>query len=523
MSETASPESQAALASPEYFDPRTTEVLDLAIRLTSIPGVSIPDSKLDLPRINQTLDIARGYATQHGLSVVEMPADEEHPFPYLMVSFNQEESSTIGRSKIALVGHIDVVGAQDSAQFEPKIEGDMLIGRGAADMKTVVATQLVWMAEQQMQPGPKPPVVLMISCTEENGSTKPNGTQHAIAHLRDEFGVEIELAIVGERTGEMESMGKPKVGPICDANRGWRWYRSEGDGSINGSAAFDDIAYYVNDARVTARDANKNIGSPRTEAQKNWRTGLVNSFVQIGADPELAELPNYTVIRITKVGEAKHAAAITPDQSTLIEEFDDIYDDARTAFKGDNVKIEGVNIGQDGNFNTVTGGGEMRLVVIDSDTEAFIEALKAKGYQVETQEVDSSSRPASIAKPVFGFDVREIPEHTSEINIWIDETRASLAAIGFDFVAVNEGDGWVCPEENDHLARLRAAYEEVIGSPSPALGKLHGNDGRFFEGKAIVFGQTGISPHGPKEAHYIPSILPYLQILDRFAASYAAA
>ena len=35
----------------------------------------------------------------------------------------------------------------DDSQFSPRIEGDYLWGRGAADMKTVVATNLVWMKD----------------------------------------------------------------------------------------------------------------------------------------------------------------------------------------------------------------------------------------------------------------------------------------------------------------------------------------------------------------------------------------
>lgn len=532
MSEATAPETQPALASPESFDPRTQEVLDLSMKLIRVPGVSIPESQLDMPRINETLEVAREFAERSGLSVIEMPADAEHPFPFLVVSFNDDGASTVGRSKVALVGHIDVVGAQSPEQFNPKIEGDMLVGRGAADMKTVVATQLVWMAEQQKKPGAKPPVAVMISCTEENGSTRPNGAQHAIDFLQEQFGTQFELAIVGERTGEMESMGTPQdppqVGPICDANRGWRWYRGEGDGRKNGSKALGFIADAVREGRSLAANGNADASSDRMKVQKNWRTGFVSSFAQIGADPELAAVGPNQVYRISKTGEAKHAAAMTPDSPTLVEEFEKIHRLAAARFGEEKVKVRNVSIGQDGNFNTVTGGGEIELVVLgDISTVGDVsEFLKnsASGLTVELSSA-SSVPPQSLSPrpPVFGLDIREVPEHTPEINRWLSHIRAACARAGFDFVTVNDGDGWVCPEDNDHMARLRAAYEEVRGLPSPALGKLHGNDGRFFNGNAVVFGQTGISPHGPKEAHYIPSILPYLQILDRFAASYAAA
>jgi di/tripeptidase len=34
-----------------------------------------------------------------------------------------------------------------------------------------------------------------------------------------------------------------------------------------------------------------------------------------------------------------------------------------------------------------------------------------------------------------------------------------------------------------------------------------------------VWGQTGIGPHSREERHYIPSIEPYLRVLDEFAKS----
>ncbi len=91
------------------------------------------------------------------------------------------------------------------------------------------------------------------------------------------------------------------------------------------------------------------------------------------------------------------------------------------------------------------------------------------------------------------------------------------------------------PPEQDDLARLLAAYEAVTGEPSPDLVQLHGNDGgnlvawqhsvdgdlpRRGEGHAVIFGQVGMNPHGPNEFHRGASIRPYVEILDRWAASY---
>ena len=54
----------------------------------------------------------------------------------------------ITSAPVMLSGHFDVVPPEpDDIQFEPHIEGDYLWGRGAADMKTVVATYMVWMKD----------------------------------------------------------------------------------------------------------------------------------------------------------------------------------------------------------------------------------------------------------------------------------------------------------------------------------------------------------------------------------------
>ncbi len=514
----------------ERFEPRTQRVLALSAALSEIPGITVPAAKTDFEALQKSYNLCKEFAEQSGLRTIEMPADEAHPYPYLIVAFDENDpsgpspSSPSGnlRADVALVGHIDVVGAQKPEQFTPRIEGDMLIGRGVADMKTVVATQLVWMAEQQAKPGPHPPIVLMISSTEENGSTQPNGTQHAIAYLRDHLGAKIELAIVGERTGEMETMGKVPVGPICDANRGWRWYRAQGSDILTGSEGLTLVSMHVRSGREQTAFNNENIGSDRTRQQQNWRSGFVNSFASIGPDANLDKFQGGTLIELEIPGEAKHAASISAADPTVLEKFARMFDDLEKAVGKGNIAVESVRVGEDGNYNTVTGGGKMRLVVSDENLNATtVRAISIieetfQGINISYGTFDPLAVEARSA--VFGLDIREIPEHTDDVNHWIDDTRDRLNGLGFEFQNVNEGDGWVCPPANPRLLALQSAYEGVIGSPSPALGKLHGNDGRFFDGNAVVFGQTGVSPHGPNEAHYIPSIANYLEILDNFAA-----
>ena len=57
----------------------------------------------------------------------------------------------------------------DDSQFVPRIEGDYLIGRGAADMKTVAATYLVWMKDVRRGGGPFPGIQLLLVGNEGTG------------------------------------------------------------------------------------------------------------------------------------------------------------------------------------------------------------------------------------------------------------------------------------------------------------------------------------------------------------------
>jgi len=107
----------------------------------------------------------------------------------------------------------------DDSQFKPRIEGDYLHGRGAADMKTVVATYLVWMKDQMKSGAPYPNIALMLVGIEENGEAEAWGTPHVLTALGEHYGRPFtpSLFIAGERTGEK---GNEIFGEICIENRG---------------------------------------------------------------------------------------------------------------------------------------------------------------------------------------------------------------------------------------------------------------------------------------------------------------
>ncbi|MGW8249808.1 MAG: M20/M25/M40 family metallo-hydrolase [Anaerolineales bacterium] len=187
----------------------TSEVLPLAQELIRIPSVTAcPQERLD--EVRRAATLIYDYAKYRGLGVRYYYQEK---YPALLIGFP-------GRmhAPVMLAGHFDVVEPDpDDSQFEPSVDGDYLWGRGAADMKTVVATYLVWMKDMLKQGPPFPPVNLLLVGNEENGEIEAMGTPHVLRLLADEDGYQPQLFVAGERTGES---GNELWGEICIENRG---------------------------------------------------------------------------------------------------------------------------------------------------------------------------------------------------------------------------------------------------------------------------------------------------------------
>lgn len=93
---------------------------------------------------------------------------------------------------VVLHGHIDVVPAH-SGQFEPRVEDDRLIGRGAYDMKGALAAMLSVVAEMRNQDEIR--VRLGIVADEENEDTDDKGSDYIV-----DSGFIGDFAITGEPT-----------------------------------------------------------------------------------------------------------------------------------------------------------------------------------------------------------------------------------------------------------------------------------------------------------------------------------
>ena len=199
----------ASAAAGSSGDGVVAEVLTLAAALIRVPSVT----NCSAERVEDVLRCARLVASYLRAAGAEVRLWDTGRYPAVVAGFP-------GRllAPVTLAGHLDVVAPDpNDSQFEPVVEGDYLWGRGAADMKTVVATDIVWMREALRRGPPYPGINLLLVGNEENGEAEPHGTPHVLADLARESGWRPELMVVGERTGEA---GIERFGEVCASNRG---------------------------------------------------------------------------------------------------------------------------------------------------------------------------------------------------------------------------------------------------------------------------------------------------------------
>ena len=262
------------------YPDKTSEILDLAQQLIRIPGVTAcPDERLD--EVHRTGSLVDDYLRNAGLDVKYF--DGKYPavcatFPKVETSNEKQDSSLVTRfsSPILLTGHFDVVEPEpDDSQFTPRIEGDYLWGRGAADMKTVVATYMVWMKDAMKAGAPYPNIALMLVGNEENGEAEAWGTPH----LLKELNLVPSLFIAGERTGEK---GNELFGEICVENRGVMRFDviARGAKGHSGVAGTGDLSERL----INARTALNEIFAKQLtlKAADGWQSQAKFPFINVG-------------------------------------------------------------------------------------------------------------------------------------------------------------------------------------------------------------------------------------------------
>jgi succinyl-diaminopimelate desuccinylase len=153
------------------------ELLILARRLIAYPTCE-PEA------IVEAAGFVEGWLEARG---IEAERDEVRGLPVL-----KAEVGPGGAPTVVLHGHLDVVPAHPD-QFEPKVEGDKLYGRGAYDMKGAVAAMLLVTAAMRDQERVR--VRLGIVGDEESEEGAERGSDHLV-----DSGFTGDFAITGEPT-----------------------------------------------------------------------------------------------------------------------------------------------------------------------------------------------------------------------------------------------------------------------------------------------------------------------------------
>jgi succinyl-diaminopimelate desuccinylase len=264
--------SAGAMLTNDYPD-KTAEIVDLAQHLIRIPSVTAcPQERLE--DVHRAATFIYDYLKGHGLEVRYF----DGKYPAVYASFPGSAASP----RILLSGHFDVVEPEpDESQFIPRLEGDYLFGRGAADMKTVVATYLVWMKDACQKKSALdfnnyPSISLLLVGNEENGESEAYGTPHVLTEL----GLKPGLLIAGERTGEK---GDELFGEVCTENRGVLRFEIIGRGA-KGHSGLKSVGADLSDRLITARSALADIFARHLTlaARDGWQSQARFPFIQLG-------------------------------------------------------------------------------------------------------------------------------------------------------------------------------------------------------------------------------------------------
>ena len=293
------------------YPDKTSEILDLAQQLIRIPGVTAsPNERLD--EVHRTGALVYDYLNGAGLDVKYF--DGKYPAVYAAFPItNPQLPISNYQSPILLTGHFDVVEPEpDDSQFTPRVEGDYLYGRGAADMKTVVATYMVWMKDMMKSRGVPsgmskesesnlagrsygfPNISLLLIGNEENGEAEAWGTPHVLKTLGrgDPSGMSNgsesnaagrpyipALFIAGERTGEK---GDELFGEVCVENRGVMRFDviARGAKGHSGIAGTGDLSEKL----INARSALNEIFARHLtlKAADGWQSQAKFPFINVG-------------------------------------------------------------------------------------------------------------------------------------------------------------------------------------------------------------------------------------------------
>jgi succinyl-diaminopimelate desuccinylase len=155
----------------------TNELVALATRLIAY-DTSDPEASAE------AAGFVKGWFEARGIEAEE---DEVRGLPVLKAEVGPEDAPTV-----VLHGHLDVVPGLEG-QFDPRVEGDRLYGRGAYDMKGALAAMLLTTASMRDQDRVR--VRMGIVADEESEEERERGSDHLV-----DGGFVGDFAITGEPT-----------------------------------------------------------------------------------------------------------------------------------------------------------------------------------------------------------------------------------------------------------------------------------------------------------------------------------
>jgi succinyl-diaminopimelate desuccinylase len=138
----------------------------------------------EVEAIAEAAGFVKGWLEARGIEVED---DEVRGLPVIRAEVGPEGAPTV-----VLHGHLDVVPGL-AGQFDPKLEGDRLYGRGAYDMKGALAAMLIVTAAMREQDRVR--VRLGIVGDEESEEESERGSDHLV-----DSGFTGDFAITGEPT-----------------------------------------------------------------------------------------------------------------------------------------------------------------------------------------------------------------------------------------------------------------------------------------------------------------------------------
>lgn len=251
---------------------KTDEILTLAEKTIRIPSVSI-GGEYRSTELCKMGDFIEDFMLVAGCQVRRF---DQGKYPAILIGF---PDSILAPAMLS--GHFDVVAPDpDDRQFESFRNGDYLWGRGSADMKTVLATYMIWMKDAVEHGPPFPKVNMLFIGNEETGEGEPMGTPHILDTLYKEYSYAPELIIAGERT---EETGAGIWGQICTENRGVTRFQI----LVRGKRMHSSVQGHQKDLAQQLLDARKYLSklakqTLTLESKDNWISQLRFPFIKVG-------------------------------------------------------------------------------------------------------------------------------------------------------------------------------------------------------------------------------------------------